>query len=141
MALVALSPLRFAVVAALPGSAAQGDSVVLASSGHLYTFDGSAWVDNGAAAGGGASGLTQLDFGTGAVHATVDVTGQTGILSTSRLFASIRVAASADHSADEHVVEELRVSAGAIVAGDKFTIHGVANAPIRGLWNVVWRWE
>ena len=44
-----LTPLRFAVVAALPASSvsAKGDSVVLAGDGHLYTYDGSSWIDQG----------------------------------------------------------------------------------------------
>lgn len=46
----------FPVVAALPGSPTKGETVVLSSDGHLYTYDGSAWVDNGA---GGGSGLTE----------------------------------------------------------------------------------
>lgn len=57
MAVEYLSPIRFVVVAALPGSPAKGDSVVLSGDGHLYTYDGAAWVDNGA--GGGGGGLTE----------------------------------------------------------------------------------
>ena len=55
MAIETLVPLRPKVVASLPGGAAKGDTVVLVADGHLYTFDGSGWVDNGA---GGGSGLS-----------------------------------------------------------------------------------
>lgn len=51
-----LTPIRPMPVAALPGSPAKGDTVVLSGDGHLYTYDGSTWVDNGA---GGGSGLTE----------------------------------------------------------------------------------
>jgi hypothetical protein len=56
------SVLGIAVVAALPsgGSSAMGDTCVLAGDGHLYTYNGAAWVDNGAAGGGG--GGTQNVF-------------------------------------------------------------------------------
>lgn len=57
------TPLVLVPVAALPGSPTKGTTVVLNGDGHLYTYDGSAWVDNGAA-GGGGGGLTNLDGGT-----------------------------------------------------------------------------
>lgn len=52
MAIELLSALRPAVVAALPVSPAKGDTVVLAADGHLWTYNGAAWVDNGASSGG-----------------------------------------------------------------------------------------
>lgn len=55
MSVEVLTPLRPKVVAALPGSPSKGDTVVLNGDGHLYTFDGSTWVDNGAGGGGGVS--------------------------------------------------------------------------------------
>lgn len=51
MAIELLSVLRPAVVAALPGSPVKGDTVVLSGDGHLYTYSGAAWVDNGASGG------------------------------------------------------------------------------------------
>lgn len=50
-----LNTFNFFPVSALPGSPAKGDTVVLSSDGHLYTYDGAAWVDNGAAGGGGGT--------------------------------------------------------------------------------------
>lgn len=68
MTVVALSVLRFANVSALPGGATKGDSCVLTSDGHLYTYNGTSWVDNGAAGGGGPgpAGVSQatVDFGS-----------------------------------------------------------------------------
>ena len=54
MSIEQVSLLRPVVVATLPAGAAQGDTCVLASNGHMHTFDGAAWIDNGAAGGGGA---------------------------------------------------------------------------------------
>lgn len=74
----------------------------------------------------GATGQTTLDFGTfpGASDASVAVTGQASIASGSLVEAWIRPAATADHTADEHMVETVWVVAGNIVAGTGFTIYG-----------------
>lgn len=75
----------------------------------------------------GASGTATLDFGAfpGASDASAVVTGQTGIASGSLVEAWLRPAATADHTADEHWVETIRVVAGNIVAGTGFTIYAV----------------
>lgn len=106
-------------------------------------------------------GTAVLDFGAfpGASDASVAVTGQAGIVAGSLVEAWLQLAASADHSADEHLVETLRVSAGNIVAGVGFTIYGVntnqneerdaARSRVSGLdepriygkWNVNWVWN
>jgi hypothetical protein len=74
----------------------------------------------------GAQGTASLDFGAfpGGSDATVAVTGQVAILAGSLVEAWILPAATADHSADEHVMESLKVFAGNIVAGTGFTIYG-----------------
>jgi hypothetical protein len=95
----------------------------------------------------GAQGTATLDFGAfpGATDATVAVTGQGSILAGSLAEAWIVPAATADHSIDEHVVEELEVHARDVVAGTGFTIHGVsrANGDTRpyGQFNVGWVWN
>jgi hypothetical protein len=111
-------------------------------------------------------GTALLDFGAfpGASDASVAVTGQTGILSGSLVEAWIFPAATADHTADEHIVETLRVFAGNVIAGTGFTIYGVntsqlnegltsfrAEAPrvtfggkgtrLYGKWNIAWVWN
>lgn len=70
-------------------------------------------------------GTAIVDFGAfpGASDTKLDVTGQTGILATSRVEAWIRIQASANHTADEHWVESINVRAGNIVAGVGFTIY------------------
>lgn len=75
----------------------------------------------------GAQGTATLDFGAfpGKSDASVDVTGQAAIVAGSLVEAWLRLEASADHSADEHLIETLRVAAGNIVAGTGFTIYGL----------------
>lgn len=72
------------------------------------------------------TGTATLDFGAfpGASDASVAVTGQAGIVSGSLVEAWLRPVATADHSADEHMVETLKVFAGNIVAATGFTIYG-----------------
>lgn len=96
----------------------------------------------------GAQGTATLDFGAhpGATHASVAVTGQAGIVSGSLVEAWIRPEATADHSDDEHMVENLQVVARDIVAGTGFTIHGHegpdnGNSKIWGRWTIAWVWN
>lgn len=74
----------------------------------------------------GAQGTATLDFGTfpGKSDASVAVTGQAGIVAGSLVEAWIRPVATADHTADEHMVETLKVFAANIIAGTGFTIYG-----------------
>ena len=80
----------------------------------------------------GATGTAMLDFGAfpGASDASIAVTGQTGILTGSYVEAWIRPEATADHSADEHVLETIRVVAGNISAGVGFTIYAINTNPL-----------
>src|SRR2546421_13008992 len=79
-----------------------------------------------------ATGTTTLDFGAfpGKSDASVAVTGQTGIVAGSLVEAWIRPVATADHTADEHLLESIKVIAGNIVAGTGFTIYGVNTNPV-----------
>jgi hypothetical protein len=94
----------------------------------------------------GGSGSTTVDFGAfpGGPSASVAVTGQSTISATSQPRASVRAADSADHLADEHVVEPIRLTCGNIVPGTGFTIYAVADSPhsfLYGVWNVDWSWN
>jgi hypothetical protein len=73
----------------------------------------------------GAQGTTTIDFGAfpGAVEAQADVTGQTGLVSTSLIEAWVFPVTTADHSADEHLCERLRVMA-VFKQNDQFTVRG-----------------
>jgi hypothetical protein len=75
----------------------------------------------------GAQGQTTIDFGAfpGKSDASVAVTGQAAIVAGSLVEAWIRPEATADHSADEHMMETLKVFAGNIVAGTGFTIYAL----------------
>lgn len=73
----------------------------------------------------GAQGTTTIDFGAfpGASDTSVAVTGQGSILSGSLVEAWIFPTATADHTADEHLLETIKVMAGNVVAGVGFTIY------------------
>jgi hypothetical protein len=111
----------------------------------------------------GATGTTTIDFGAfpGKSDASVAVTGQAAIVSGSLVEAWIRPVDSADHLADEHLVEHIKIVAGNIVAGTGFTIYAFNVTPqipgsddidgnytsqptnstrLYGVWNVNWAW-
>ncbi|MCX6951345.1 MAG: hypothetical protein NTV51_04055 [Verrucomicrobia bacterium] len=73
----------------------------------------------------GATGTTTVNFGAfpGSSDTSVAVTGQATILSGSLVEAWIFPTATADHTADEHWVEGIRVMAGNVSAGVGFTIY------------------
>lgn len=74
----------------------------------------------------GAQGTVEIDFGAfpGASDASVAVTGQGSILAGSLAEAYLFPAATTDHTADEHLVETIRIVAGPVTAGVGFTIYG-----------------
>lgn len=82
--------------------------------------------------GGANVGTATLDFGAfpGASDASVAVTGQAAMVAGSVVNAWLRPVATADHSADEHWLETIRVMAGNILAGIGFTIYGVNNSQL-----------
>lgn len=89
-------------------------------------------------------GRAILDFGAaGAPDARVRVLDQAGILEGSIVTAWVFPIATADHTAEEHVVEALKVVAGEIVPGVGFTIYGLTTSAqnVRGKWTVAWMWS
>jgi hypothetical protein len=76
----------------------------------------------------GASGTTTINFGAapGTFEASVAVTGQGSILAGSLVEAWIMPTATADHSADEHLIDPPRIIAGTVSAGVGFTVYGYA---------------
>lgn len=93
----------------------------------------------------GAIGTAIIDFGAfpGAAQASVAVPGQAAILTTSAAEAWIRPQdATANHTVDEHIVENVKIVAGNIVAGVGFTIY--AECTLGGLltntYNCNWVW-
>lgn len=93
--------------------------------------------------GAGATGTTVVDFGTaGAMSASVAVTGQANIVAGSAVDAWLVATATADHSVDEHLAENINVMAGAIVPGTGFTIFALSQTlPLYGKWAVSWSWS
>jgi hypothetical protein len=116
----------------------------------------------------GAQGRTSIDFGVfpGKSDTSLAITGQGAIVSGSQVEAWLFPEDTADHLADEHLVEPIRVFAGTIVAGTGFTIYAVngnmvsvmdqvpparldagllnqtSNAPTAyGLWRIAWAWN
>lgn len=75
--------------------------------------------------GGGAQGLTTIDFGAfpGSSDASLAITGQAGIDSTSVVTAWLQPADTDDHTADEHRIETISVMAGNVIGGTGFTIY------------------
>lgn len=73
----------------------------------------------------GAAGVAEIDFGAfpGCSDASVTITGQTRIGSGAAVQAWLQVQATADHTADEHRVETITVTAGNIVPVTGFTIY------------------
>lgn len=123
--------------------------------------------DTGAPGSGGGSGTTGtaiVDFGAfpGVSDASVAVTGQASIVAGSTVNAWIKLEATADHSADEHLIETISVKAGNIVPGTGFTIYALNTNQINdvmfasngrgrevttqtpmlyGQWSVNWQWS
>jgi hypothetical protein len=101
----------------------------------------------------GAQGTASLNFGAfpGTSDTSVAVTGQASILSGSLVEAWILPDVTADHSADEHMLETIKIFAGNIVAGTGFTIYGFNDSQVEpvdglaprlvGIFNVGWVWN
>ena|SRR5215217_6510437 len=96
----------------------------------------------------GAQGQTTVDFGAfpGSSDTSIAVTGQAAILTGSLVEAWLRLEATADHSVDEHWVEEIEVSAGNIIAGTGFTIYALHrpaqdDTMLYGQFTVGWVWN
>jgi hypothetical protein len=72
----------------------------------------------------GAQGSAVINFGSfpGSSHASVDV-ATAGVVVTSLVEAWVLTVATADHSADEHMVETLKV-VGAYLSDGNIRIHG-----------------
>jgi hypothetical protein len=85
------------------------------------------------------SGIATLDFGASAKTSTVVVTGVDAITATSVVLVKMRIEDTDDHTAEDLLIDPIRVEAFAIVAGVGFTIYGaMENAPANGKYNVQW---
>jgi len=91
-----------------------------------------------------AQGSTTIDFGAfpGDTNVSKAITGQSAIEAGALVDAWLTPAATADHSADEHVVDGPTILAGSVAAGVGFTIFAKANdGRAWGVWSVSWVWN
>lgn len=88
------------------------------------------------------TGTATLNFGAapGTNVATVTVTGQTGILSGSKVEAWLMGDSTASHNAYEHLIVPLVVRCGNIVAGTGFDIVASSDLRLTGTFSVHWTW-
>lgn len=89
-------------------------------------------------------GNTTVDFGAfpGAAQARTTISGQGSILTTHAVEAWVRCEASADHSAEEHGIEDFEVQAQSIAAASGFTV--VVRPRVGrcyGIYNISWVWN
>jgi len=92
-----------------------------------------------------ATGTTTVNMGAAAPgergEKRVTVTGQAAIVAGSLAEAWVRCESSADHSADEHFIENLEVRTGNIVAATGFDIVVESKlASTYGVFNLNWAW-
>ena len=89
----------------------------------------------------GGVGTVLVDFGAGTTVATAMVSAP-AVTSSSMVQVSVAARASPDHTADEHVVEELDVYAGAPAAGVGFTVYArTRNVRLFGRYTVSYIWS
>lgn len=114
---------------------------------NVLVWNGTQWGSIAGSAGATSTiGQGVITFGVNGnlFEASLVITGQAGILSTSFVNANILVAGSTGspgHMADEHAFEPINVTAGAIVAGTGFTIFATCPTPLFGAYNVEWFWR
>lgn len=120
----------FTPQATAPSSPTKGQSYVDAATGHLWTYDGATWVDNGT--GGGGGGVTfysiSVDFGAtpnGSFTKTFAHVGAT---------TAMKVVMQQDGTSDETELAPLSCAA-ACLAADVITIrvHSVNGNPFSGI--------
>lgn len=93
------------------------------------------------------SGVVEADFGavgtTGTSELSIVVTGQAGITSSKSLDARIELAATSNHTIEDHryAATFLGVTVGDIVDGVGFTIYVRTLYPMTGKFNIRWTWQ
>jgi hypothetical protein len=104
-------------------------------------------LSGGGGGGGGGStlstGTATIDFGTGSNLATVAVTGQTSILSTSSVWLELVADVSGSHTAQDAAYAALFISltASSPSAGTGFTIYAACAEQMSGTFKVRWTWS
>lgn len=86
----------------------------------------------------GATGTITVDFGTGAVEASAAVSAPS-ITGLQLAEAWVVPANTASNTQDNHIIEDLRVIAGAVSAGVGFTVHVKCGTLLaHGVYNIGW---
>lgn len=86
-------------------------------------------------------GTTTVDFGAGATDASASV-ASASIGASNLVEAWVFPADTASNTADNHWVDDIRVMAGAVVAGVGFTIYAKCQTGLaHGVFNVGWVWN
>lgn len=90
-----------------------------------------------------ATGTVIIDFGTGSQNASVTVTAQANILTTSKVQAEVMVSeALGTHTEDAHLMMAMEtrfaVPRSLIVANTSFTIKAFARQQLFGQYNINW---
>jgi hypothetical protein len=90
----------------------------------------------------GATGTDVLFFGgfDGGNYASVAVTGQSAITTSSHCEAFLMFDTTADHNGFEHLLSGIRLVCGDRVAGVGFTIHAYSDMRLTGTFQVHWVW-
>lgn len=88
-------------------------------------------------------GQAILDFGSapGANTASVVITGQAGILSTSQVEAWMMVCSTTDHNTEEHAIAPIILRCGSIVPGVGFAIFANTDWRLTHTFQCQWRWN
>jgi Collagen triple helix repeat (20 copies) len=112
--------------------------------GEFWLVPGPAGATGAPGAGGsGATGSTTVDLGTPGVGQIKKAIADAAVGASSVAEAFIIAKATADHSADEHTLERLSVTAEAVAGvGINIYVTDMNLAPARayGVWSVGWRW-
>lgn len=92
------------------------------------------------------TGTATLDFGSASAsnqEASVAVTGQAGILSTSDAEAYFMAESTSDNDADAHMIAAklCKLVVGSLVAGTGFTITALNDGELTGTFKVRWVWN
>ena len=123
--------------------------------GDVLMFKGTKWeaesLDGGTpkmselgGSSGGNTGTATIDFGSGSNEAQVAVSGQTGILSTSRVVLTVSAdATSTSHTASDHryFLELCSLTSGTPVANTGFTIYARSVHKLTGTWTINYSWN